>query len=321
MLPAEKQNVMTIMDRHKGMFTVECVNDLLFNAHVQHKDMQHLRICIDAAKDNPLHLGMGMPQGDFRSNVCPEVAAAVAAMAPATAGLNSFQLKPPGLLGIALFEHMLQFRTRFADDPATPSLDVEMTDDQRRIIAPTAQDLTVRAILKDAGGAGATKKLARRKLNNTGAITNHCGFQNQPDRVSKLLSALQLTASIAQIHAGAKAAKEKVKKNADFALMTMAHPALLKLQLKANNVSAMNKKEICAISFRYFLTMLKEADTKITLVQALQALILARPKVIPEAILQPNALPAVLPVAYASEASSDEESNEEEVDVEGTEDA
>ena len=257
MLPAEKQNVMTIMDRHKGMFTVECVNDLLFNAHVQHKDMQHLRICIDDAKDNPLHLGMGMPQGDFRSNVCPEVAAAVAAMAPATAGLNSFQLKPPGLLGIALFEHMLQFRTRFADDPATPSLDVEMTDDQRRIIAPTDQDLTVRAILKDAGGAGATKKLARRKLNNTGAITNHCGFQNHPDRVSKLLSALQLTASIAQIHAGAKAAKEKVKKNADFALMTMAHPALLKLQLKANNVSAMNKKEICAISFRYFLTMLK----------------------------------------------------------------
>ena len=39
------------------------------------------------------------------------------------------------------------------------------------------------------------------------------------------------------------------------------------------------------------------------------------------AILQPNALPAVLPVSYASEASSDEESNEEEVDVEGTEDA
>ena len=37
-------------------------------------------------------------------------------------------------------------------------LDVEMTDDQARILAPTMQDLSVQAILKDTGGEGATKK-------------------------------------------------------------------------------------------------------------------------------------------------------------------
>ena len=230
-----------------------------------------------------------------------------------TRTMKSELMKPPGLKGLALFDHMVEFRMRFHDEPTTPSIDVEMTDDQRQIIAPKAQDLTVRAILKDAGGAGATKKLARRKLNNTGAITNHCGLQNHPERINKLLGALQLTASIAQIHAGAIAAKEAAKKNGDFELMSMAYPALMKLHLKKNNVDALNKKEICAISFRYFLTMLKAADKKTMLVKTLQELMIARPNVIPEAVAQPNDLPAALPaVAYrASASSSDEESNEE----------
>ena len=99
--------------------------------------------------------------------------------------------------------------------------------------------------------------------------------------------------------------------------MSIAYPALMKLKLKANNVKDISKKDICAISFRYFLTMLKEADTKIMLVKALEGLILARPSILPEAMAQPNNLPDVIPVVpYASAASSDEESNEDE---EGTE--
>ena len=64
-------------------------------------------------------------------------------------------------------------------------LDVEMTDDQARILAPAMQDLSVQAILKDVGGEGATKKLAKRKLNTAGKITSHCGLQNHPERVKK----------------------------------------------------------------------------------------------------------------------------------------
>ena len=86
MLPSEKRVVMSIMDQHDGQFTTQCVNDLFFIARVMHKDMQKLRVCVEAAKENPLHLDMGMPHEDSRSHVCSEVAAAVAAMAPAVEG-------------------------------------------------------------------------------------------------------------------------------------------------------------------------------------------------------------------------------------------
>ena len=72
---------------------------------------------------------------------------------------------------------------------------------QVSIISTSIHDLTVKAILKDAGGEGATKRLAQRKLNNAGAITNHCGLQNSPARIKKLLSTLELTASLAEINA------------------------------------------------------------------------------------------------------------------------
>ena len=67
------------------------------------------------------------------------------------------------------------------------------------------------SILKDAGGEGASKKLAQRKLNNASAITSHCGLQNHPARVKKLVTALELTASLAEIAALAKANKGKGK--------------------------------------------------------------------------------------------------------------
>ena len=65
-----------------------------------------------------------------------------------------------------------------------------MTEEQAAILVPTMQDLSVKSILKDAGGTGANKKkLAQRKLNNASAITNQCGLQNHPEPVNKLLAA------------------------------------------------------------------------------------------------------------------------------------
>ena len=180
--------------------------------------------------------------------------AGVAALPPVTHGLRTFQLKPPGLEGDALFAHMVAFRARHSSQ-ARPSqcLDVEMTDDQTTNLAPTMQDLSVRAILKDAGGSGATKKLAQRKLNYAGAITNHCGVQNHPARINKLLSALELTASLAEISALSKANKDQDKCKADTALMDLAPAALVKLNSDklSGDVTKLTRKEICALSFRF----------------------------------------------------------------------
>ena len=181
--------------------------------------------------------------------MAPEVAAALAAQLPVIHGLATFELKPPGLPGLTLFEHMVAFRARQGGDKRpSPSLAVDMTDDQVEILAPTMQDLSVQAILKDAGGSGATKKLAKRKLNNTGAITNHCGLQNHPERIKRLLSALELTASLAEISALAKSNKDEEKRIADTELMDMAPAALLKLNSEkvSGDMSKLTKKQICA---------------------------------------------------------------------------
>ena len=81
-----------------------------------------------------------------------------------------------------------------------------------------------------------------------------------------LKSALQLAKSIAEINAGAKKSKLDAKKKADVALLNVAYPALLKYTQKASDVNRLNKNEVCAIVFRFFGTMLKEADKKDILV-------------------------------------------------------
>ena len=84
-----------------------------------------------------------------------------------THGLATFQLKPPGLKGDALFAHLVAFRARHsAQERPSTILEAEMTEEQAAILAPTMQDLSVQSISKGAGGAWATKKLAQRKLND-----------------------------------------------------------------------------------------------------------------------------------------------------------
>ena len=184
--------------------TTKCLHEQLFSeAHVPYAEMQKLRLCVSSAKENPHHLDLGVPEVDPGGNVAPELAAAVAAQLPVAHGLTSFQLKPPGLAGDALFAHMVAFRARKSSqaEPYT-HLVIDVSPEQKIILAPTIHDLSVQSILKDAGGSGATKKLAQRKLNNAGAITKHCGLQNHPARVQKLLAAFELTASLAEISAG-----------------------------------------------------------------------------------------------------------------------
>jgi hypothetical protein len=54
---------------------------------------------------------------------------------------------------------MVAFRARHsAQERPSTFLEVEMTEEQAAILAPTVQDLSVQSTLKDAGGTGATKK-------------------------------------------------------------------------------------------------------------------------------------------------------------------
>ena len=111
MLPTEKRRVMAIVERNGG-YTTNCLHELYSEAHVPYAEMQKLRLCVSLAKENPHHLDLGVPEVDPGGNVAPELAAAVAAQLPVAHGLTSFQLKPPGLAGDALFANMVAFRAR-----------------------------------------------------------------------------------------------------------------------------------------------------------------------------------------------------------------
>ena len=86
-------------------------------------------------------------------------------------GLDSFLLKPPGMKGVELFEHMLK-RGRLSATDAGPhakhrpsnALDVAISEENEKILSLTPQDFTLRNIMKDAGDKGATMKMVKRKL-------------------------------------------------------------------------------------------------------------------------------------------------------------
>jgi hypothetical protein len=204
---------------------------------------------------------------------------------------------------------MVAFRARHsAQERPSTFLEVEMTEEQAAILAPTMQDLSAQSILKDSGGAGATKKLAQRKLNNAGAITNHCGLQNNPERVQKLLAAVQLTVSLAEFSALTKATKKQGKCKAGTELIDFAPASLVKLNSEKVNgdLTKLSKKEICAISFRYFGCMCyKAANPKPVLVAGLKGLIAAQLTALPAAAAA-AAVPAAATAAAAPAAAGGE---------------
>lgn len=78
-------------------------------------------------------------------------------------------------------------------------------------------------------------------------------------------------------------------------------------------VTKHQKKEICAIAFRYFGTMLKEADAKPNLVTGLQGLVAAQPEVLAVAAAAlPAGTPTPTPRFAGAEAEGGESAEEEE---------
>ena len=218
-------------------------------------DMQHIRICYEAAKKNPEHLQMTAPSLlTPESMVAPEVATVAAAQKPVTHGLRSFQLKPEGLKGMELLNHMATFARRQSGDIFEPvdRLDLEITDVQKKILNPTAQDLTCREIMRDAGGSGATQKLAKRKLDTLAVVKAHCGIANSEERIAQLTRASQLASSMSEIQRVTQAEKKTKKVQQRTALFDLAPEAVAKLKTKNIDPTKLTTKEITAILLRYF---------------------------------------------------------------------
>jgi hypothetical protein len=71
MAPDEKKLVVNIINKN-GEFDVDCVKELYSQCHVPLKDMQHIRICYELAKEHPEQLEMEAPV-ETAITVAPEV--------------------------------------------------------------------------------------------------------------------------------------------------------------------------------------------------------------------------------------------------------
>ena len=244
-------------------------------------DMQNLRIAITVAQSFPAMMTLTDADAPTALSVAPEVVAATNAQKSVTHGLNAFLLKPPGVSGKDLLDHMTNFRRRDTTASDTeklePSayLDVVMTADQQMLMNPKPHDLTVRAILRDAGGVGASLKLAKRKLDATGFVKAHCGRINGPVRMKRVSDALHLADSIAEISRANASDRNEAKKTHEASLWPLALTAVRKLrklhaglsegsedEKTAEAIKKLTKADCSAILARYFQVHIAAPTTK-----------------------------------------------------------
>ena len=82
--------------------------------------------------------------------------------------------------GGPLLDHMIMFckrAGRSGKEEVYPPLGLGVTPDQQCILNPLVYDITCGAIMQDAGGKGATTKIAKWRLDNLGYIKAHLGWQ------------------------------------------------------------------------------------------------------------------------------------------------
>jgi hypothetical protein len=106
----------------------------------------------------------------------------------------------------------------------------------------------------------------------------------------------------------------KLKAKVTSCLLGSADAAMQKFLSNGKDLGKLCKKEICAISFRYFGLQLKEFGTKGTLVSSLQGLITSQPDVLPAQISSAGAEVNGQAEMAAAEIGSD---NDSEVESDG----
>ena len=110
---SERKEIQEIIKRHDNEYTVECVKEIQNNCHVPLKDMHSIRLIDEWVKK---YTGLvdwndidhAMPhEVEYRH---AEVEQVDKILKNANDGLAHFELKPAGLKGDDLFDHILKYR-------------------------------------------------------------------------------------------------------------------------------------------------------------------------------------------------------------------
>ena len=181
-----------------------------------------------------------------------EVLATKATTRRITAGLATSELKPKGLTGKALLDHLIVKRKIIpsSETMLAPSchLDVEVSDGNRDVmVAASVWHLSKGDIMRDAGGNGANIKLSAQKLDIMGFFKFHSGMINSEDAVARNTNQVMLSKSVAAIQKAEEDTPRKKKSTAESRLWEMVPTAKIKLAAKENYSNKITKKEICAL--------------------------------------------------------------------------
>jgi uncharacterized protein (DUF1501 family) len=132
--------------------------------------------------------------------------------------------------------------------------------------------------MKDAGGQGATMKIAKRKLNSLATIQSYSCMANDETQLQVLKNKYELAASLAEIDRKDKAGQQAKKNQEIMAKRAKAPDAVAKLAAKGGDVSKLTKLEIVAILLVHYDTHENDnAQKKDYLVNLLQGCIQIQP--------------------------------------------
>ena len=131
-------------------------------------------------------------------------------------GLLNFQLKPPGLNNLDLFQHMIKYRKmhnsmdkdssrRCSLNSPSEYLQVEISNENKKVLdfkraIVCGKNINAkRLIIEDTAGKNAMSRLARRKIDSLGNIKSHSCIVNNECAITKLENKLKLAESMSFI--------------------------------------------------------------------------------------------------------------------------
>jgi hypothetical protein len=106
--------------------------------------------------------------------------------------------------------------------------------------------------MRDAGGDGATKRLAKRKLDAVGYVNAHSCYANSDARLKRFRAAAQLAASLAEISRTQQADSAAKKAGESDKLKTVAPAALKKLRSKQMLFEKLTINELRSLAYEYY---------------------------------------------------------------------
>ena len=210
MSPEHKRRALAIFKENGSRWNIPCLDALRTELLISSNDIPAIQVAIWHAIDDSSHLDRGIedPVIGIPLGKDPNIVEAEKRRCSATNGLPLYQLKPDGLKGTDLLDHMVGYRLR----DYSQKQDEHKISDDLGIMTPMkgytneARDLfridyknVLESSIMDNIPENKLLYAARSKLDNVGAIKSHSAIVNDPVRIERIKEKYEAIASVGDI--------------------------------------------------------------------------------------------------------------------------